>query len=67
VLVNQSAEGLTVEVRDNGSGQASFGSGSGLTGLRERVAEQGGTLTLDSRLGRGTALRAVFPDGALPC
>jgi signal transduction histidine kinase len=67
VLVNQTSQGLTIEVRDNGCGRASFGRGSGLTGLRERVAEQGGTLTLDSRVGSGTALRAVFPSGALPC
>ena len=35
--------------------------GSGLTGLTDRVAAHGGTLTIDSDKGRGTTLVAEFP------
>lgn len=60
VSIAQDDEHLTVEVRDDGSGQASLDAGSGLVGLRERVTQQGGVMTLHSRAGQGTTLRAVF-------
>lgn len=52
---------LVVSVADDGVGGAVARNGSGLTGLTDRVAAHGGTLTLDSDEGRGTTLIAEFP------
>ncbi|MEW6582163.1 MAG: sensor domain-containing protein [Actinomycetota bacterium] len=54
---------LTVEVRDDGAGGARALPGSGLTGLEERVASLGGTLTVESPPGGPTAVQAVIPCG----
>jgi signal transduction histidine kinase len=48
-------------VIDDGIGGAAARNGSGLTGLTDRVAARGGTLTIDSDNGRGTTLIAEFP------
>jgi signal transduction histidine kinase len=50
-----------VEVGDDGVGGADFESGSGLQGLRDRVAAVSGTLDMASRPGAGTVLRARLP------
>ena len=55
---------LRVEVLDDGAGGAEPAGGSGLRRLAERVAANGGLLTIDSRPGRGTLLRADFERGA---
>jgi signal transduction histidine kinase len=52
---------LRVEVADDGVGGASLGSGSGLTGLADRVGALGGRLLLDSPSGAGTRLTALIP------
>ncbi|WP_433074287.1 sensor histidine kinase [Dactylosporangium sp. CA-052675] len=52
---------LHLSVRDNGVGGADPRSGTGLTGLSDRVEALGGTLTVDSAPGRGTCLHAEFP------
>nr|BFE59352.1 hypothetical protein GCM10020063_038780 [Dactylosporangium thailandense] len=52
---------LHLSVRDNGIGGADPRSGTGLTGLSDRVEALGGTLTVDSAPGRGTSLHAEFP------
>ncbi len=52
---------LVVEVRDDGAGGASVGSGSGLTGLEDRVEALDGTLSIESQRGSGTVLRAEIP------
>jgi PAS domain S-box-containing protein len=55
---------LVVEVADDGRGGARVGGetgGSGLSGLDDRVAALGGTLSVDSPAGGGTRLRAVLP------
>jgi signal transduction histidine kinase len=52
---------LVVTVIDDGIGGAANRNGSGLTGLSDRVAAHGGTLTIDSDNGRGTTLVAEFP------
>jgi signal transduction histidine kinase len=52
---------VVVEVSDDGVGGASFGRGSGLRGLEDRVAALDGTLELESPPGRGTRLRAQIP------
>jgi signal transduction histidine kinase len=52
---------LVVSVIDDGIGGAAARNGSGLTGLTDRVAARGGTLSIDSDNGRGTTLVAEFP------
>jgi signal transduction histidine kinase len=54
---------LDVEVGDDGIGGADVASGSGLLGLRDRIAAVNGTLTIDSRPATGTILRARLPLG----
>ena len=55
---------LVVSIADNGIGGAASGHGSGLIGLTDRVAAQGGTLTIESRPGEGTTLTAELPCGS---
>jgi signal transduction histidine kinase len=52
---------LDICVSDDGDGGARSDRGSGLTGLRDRVARAGGALMVDSPLGHGTVVRATFP------
>jgi signal transduction histidine kinase len=57
---------LDLTVRDDGVGIAAgtgSGTGVGLGSMRERAAELGGTLSVDSRPGDGTAVHASFPLG----
>ncbi|WP_245001535.1 sensor histidine kinase [Streptomyces alfalfae] len=60
VRVRQRGAVLTVRVRDTGRGGADAG-GSGLTGLRSRVAALDGTLDVDSPLGGPTTITAELP------
>jgi len=50
-----------VTVADDGRGGADPAGGSGLAGLKDRVAALGGELTVDSPPGEGTTLTAVIP------
>jgi PAS domain S-box-containing protein len=52
---------LRVEIGDDGAGGAELRPGSGLQGLRDRVAAVNGTLIIDSQPGAGTILRARLP------
>ena len=52
---------LRVEVADDGVGGASLASGSGLRGLSERVEALGGSLTIQSPVGKGTRIIARIP------
>jgi signal transduction histidine kinase len=52
---------LRIEVRDDGVGGVDLGRGSGLVGLRDRLAASGGTLAVESTVGRGTVVRAELP------
>jgi signal transduction histidine kinase len=62
VLLAASDRSLLVAVEDDGSGfDASRARGSGLSGLRDRLAAVGGTLDLTTSPGRGTRLSASFP------
>jgi signal transduction histidine kinase len=54
---------LDVRVQDDGIGGAAPGSGSGLQGLRDRLAALDGTLEIASPPGQGTTLRARLPSG----
>ncbi len=61
VRVACEADDLVVEVRDNGVGGADPGSGSGLSGLADRVEAVDGSLSIESPAGEGTTVRAVLP------
>jgi signal transduction histidine kinase len=55
---------VTLIVSDNGQGfdvVTRVGKGFGLTGMHERVATLGGSLSIDSRPGRGTEVSATLP------
>jgi signal transduction histidine kinase len=53
--------GLTLTARDDGRGTADVEPGNGLRGMRERLAEVGGWLEIDSRPGAGFSLHAWLP------
>jgi PAS domain S-box-containing protein len=57
---------LSVTVDDDGIGGAAPGSGSGLEGLRDRLAALNGTLVIASRTGGGTRVRADLPCRDVP-
>jgi signal transduction histidine kinase len=52
---------LHLDVRDDGRGGADIANGTGLTGVRDRVAAMGGSVTVESAEGQGTRLRVVLP------
>jgi signal transduction histidine kinase len=70
VLVRQDAEQVVLEVKDNGRGipeqllshfhATGAGTGVGIAGIRERVRELGGKLTLESN-SSGTLVRVAVP------
>jgi signal transduction histidine kinase len=60
VRAEQSDGRLVVEVSDNGHGGADPDSGSGLSGLADRVAALDGTLEVKSS-DAGTTVRAEMP------
>jgi len=60
VEVAVDGDALRVRVRDDGAGGAST-RGSGLTGLRDRLAAHDGSLKVDSRRGGGTTVTARIP------
>jgi PAS domain S-box-containing protein len=57
------AKELRLELRDDGDGFKikDQNDGVGLTGMRERVEQMGGTLTLKSQRGKGTNIVVVLP------
>jgi signal transduction histidine kinase len=52
---------VSMSIVDDGLGGADAARGSGIDGLRDRVAAAGGQLTIDSRAGAGTQIHAVIP------
>jgi signal transduction histidine kinase len=52
---------LRLRVRDDGDGGADPARGTGLVGLKDRVEAAGGTITIDSPAGAGTALDVRLP------
>jgi signal transduction histidine kinase/ketosteroid isomerase-like protein len=52
---------LELNVSDDGRGGADAGSGSGLTGLVDRVEAIGGTMRIESRPDAGTAINVKLP------
>jgi len=61
ISVRREAENLVLEVRDDGRGMAGMQPGIGLQGMRERLAESGGTLEILSSPQRGSHLRMIVP------
>jgi signal transduction histidine kinase len=61
VSVDQVDSSVRIDIADDGIGGALPGTGSGLTGLADRVAALSGTFAVNSPPGRGTRLRAVIP------
>jgi signal transduction histidine kinase len=53
--------GLLVEVADDGRGIGDGAAGVGLTSMRERAAELGGSFATEARAGGGTLVRARLP------
>jgi PAS domain S-box-containing protein len=64
ITVDADDRRIVLTVRDDGVGGADPSRGSGLIGLRDRVAAAGGVLAVESRRGAGTALTARIPVAA---
>ncbi|MDG4865624.1 sensor histidine kinase, partial [Streptomyces sp. T-3] len=60
--LRRAPSGLRLSVRDEGSGGADESAGSGLVGVRRRVAALDGTVALTSPVGGPTVI-----DVELPC
>ncbi|SDY98460.1 Signal transduction histidine kinase [Saccharopolyspora shandongensis] len=64
-------DSVTLDVRDDGTGfdpaapRSGTGRGYGLSGMRARVEQSGGTLAVESRPGEGTAVAATLPVGGI--
>ncbi|TDO56794.1 histidine kinase [Kribbella sp. VKM Ac-2571] len=64
LIADHDRERLVVRVVDDGVGGAAPRTGTGLTGLADRVAALGGTFQVQSRPGAGTTLVAELPCGS---
>lgn len=56
-------EGVLLDIRDDGSGFDAqiVKEGNGIRGIRERVEDSGGTVSIDTDIGRGCLISAVVP------
>ncbi|MFF4014345.1 sensor histidine kinase [Streptomyces sp. NPDC001843] len=64
VVLAQRPYGVELEVTDDGTGfVVEASAGFGLDGMRKRLAELGGRLTVTSSVGDGTRILAVLPSG----
>ncbi|MCU1682365.1 MAG: histidine kinase [Amycolatopsis sp.] len=61
VIVDGDGRYLRILVRDDGKGGADTGDGSGLTGIRRRVAALDGTTRIDSPVDEGTTIEVRLP------
>lgn len=61
IELEREGEGLVLRARDDGRGAAEVASGNGLQGMRERLADLGGRLDVETRPGEGFVLRAWMP------
>jgi signal transduction histidine kinase len=63
IRLKRTGDLLVAEVEDDGIGGADAARGTGLTGLRDRIAALGGWLTVADRPGHGTRIVAAVPAG----
>lgn len=63
IVIEQLRGDLVLSIRDDGAGlkPGAYGRGLGLVGIQERARELGGSMRLDSRLAKGTALTVTMP------
>jgi two-component system, NarL family, sensor kinase len=62
VRLTVAADTLCLEITDDGLGLPDgYRAGVGITSMRERAAELGGTCTVEARSTRGTVVRAELP------
>ena len=62
ILLQQTADRLRVSVQDDGKGFEPTGdTGLGILGMEERILRLGGTMRVDSQLGRGTVILFELP------
>jgi signal transduction histidine kinase len=64
VRLNTTDGEIHLVIEDDGTGvlaKAPDDSGFGLTGMRERAVALGGSMTIESRRGRGTQIRIILP------
>lgn len=61
LVVRSADDGVTLAARDDGTGAGRLVLGNGLVGMRERLAEVGGTLTLDPGPGSGFGATVRVP------
>ena len=68
VTLTRSVNDVIIEVADQGCGPVTspLASGNGLTGMRERVAACGGSLTAGPGRPTGFVIRATLPGSAPP-
>jgi signal transduction histidine kinase len=66
LTLRQCENSLRLIVSDDGTGGASASSGSGLTGLVDRVEAIGGTIQIDSPEDAGTLVRVELPISSPP-
>ena len=57
---------ITLSARDDGRGADGFSAGNGLRGMRERLAQYGGELKIETRPQAGFCLRLTLPTSAAP-
>jgi signal transduction histidine kinase len=63
VIIDGDGLNLRVTVRDDGQGGADAAAGSGLSGIRRRVAALEGTARIDSPVNAGTTIEVLLPCG----
>lgn len=61
IVVAYGTQAVTLTVRDDGRGGTDARAGSGIEGMRERVALVGGSLSAGAANGHGWAVRATLP------
>lgn len=69
VRLQSASDKVSLEVEDDGTGlltRSPHERGFGLTGMRERAVALGGTMTIQSRRGKGTQIRISLPWRAKP-
>jgi signal transduction histidine kinase len=59
--IRRNGETVEIRARDDGCGATAIHSGNGLSGMRERIEQRGGTLSVETAPGRGFSVTATLP------